>query len=192
MNISSQPISDTSSSFKTSRIILSGNDVMKIRPTLPGVLVGLALFFSLNGLFLYIIFSGARIVFESQNNLLGLIFIFVGLFLIFLFGKAKLLSHDLIELDKSNNSYCRYKFRLRKHAIESSKLSKFSAVQILKKIVKTHNGTRSIEFTSYEVNLCGNDSQRTNLIDHGAEDQIVSDANTIALYLNLPVVRSNA
>ncbi len=192
MNVPSRTISDSASNFKTSRVVTTGSDALKIVPTFRAVAIGLFLFMFLNGIFSYMVYGGVLILLDTDNYLIGLLLLVGGLAFIWGSSKFKLLAQEIIKLDRNSGSYRRYSIWKPNNFIESKELSDFSEVQILKKLVKTHNTQRSVEFTSYEINLCSADSSRINLIDHSIEKEIISDASIISRFINVPVVRSNA
>lgn len=187
----SHPISNDSSNFNTSRVTISDKDILKIKPSLVVIVLSFTLFIFLNGIFAYMIYGGIMLLLKTDNKLVGFAFFLGGALLLWLFGRLKLFSHGVVEIDRETGSYRLCSFWLSNRIVESGGLSDISMVQILKKIVKAHNGTRSVEFISYEVNLCRDDSSRINLLDHGVEDVIVADANQIARYIGVPVVRAN-
>lgn len=192
MNHPSKPISNSASNFKTSRVVTVGNDELKIEPTLASISASILFFVFLYGIFAYMIYGGALVLIESDSYLLGFLLLFAGLLLAWGFSRSNLLTHEIIKLDRNGNSYRRYRMWRPNQPIDSKNLSDFTEVQILKKIVKTHNSQRSVEFTSYEINLCSINSGRINIIDHGVENEIIDDANIIARFINIPVTQSNA
>ncbi|MDO6527488.1 hypothetical protein Q4519_17545 [Motilimonas sp. 1_MG-2023] len=187
----SQPILNGASNFKTCHVVTAGKDAIKIVPTLTAVAAGTMLFLVINGIFIFMIYGGLQILMESDNDLLGCSFIFIGIFMVWGFSKFKLLTQEVVKLDRVEDKYYRYSMWRPKKIIDQGRLSDFTEVQILKKTVRTHNTNRSVEFTSYEVNLCGHKSGHINIIDHGVKKEIVGDATKISSFINVPVTMVN-
>ena len=63
------------------------------------------------------------------------------------------------------------------------KLSDIAAIQILPE----HVSSSESSYTSYEVNLVSEDANRLNVIDHGNYNSIITDAEILADFLNVPI-----
>ena len=85
---------------------------------------------------------------------------------------------------------CYYKGRKKpKHDFENEKkhaithLADVKAIQVLRERVRGKNSS----YYSYEINLILQDASRINIIDHGKQQSVIEDAQTLATTLGVPL-----
>jgi len=67
---------------------------------------------------------------------------------------------------------------------KSARLSEIAAIQVITERV---SGSKGGSYHSWEINLVSNDGARLNVMDHGNKDSILSDAQLLGEFLNVPV-----
>ena len=108
------------------------------------------------------------------------------------FGLLNPLSERAIDFDKSSGQYSVFNYWRPNKIYKTGCLSGISSIKMLYKTVNTHNGTRSVKFKSIEVNLYITGSSRLNLLDHGNQNAISSDVNSISKFLDIKIINNKA
>lgn len=65
----------------------------------------------------------------------------------------------------------------------SARLNEIAAIQIIAERLSGKNSS----YTSWEINLVSNDAKRLNVMDHGNQESILSDAQMLGEFLGVPV-----
>ena len=66
---------------------------------------------------------------------------------------------------------------------KSARLTEIAAIQIVPERLSGKNST----YTSWEINLVSHDAQRLNVMDHGNRKSIQADAQTLGVFMDVPV-----
>lgn len=97
------------------------------------------------------------------------------------FNKSKNLYHKSYSKNETN----RNTKKIQKNQIP---LSEIIAIQIIGELVRGKNKS----YNSFELNLVLTDNTRRNVIDHGNLKSIISDAERLSHFLNIPIWHSTS
>ena len=180
------PLKGGGANFATHYLDSSNPDLLKFKATKGAYLFSvLFVFFGLLGMGIPL-----TIFFTQGMEEFALVFfavLFGGIFL-----TVGLLALHFMTVPRVFDTFygCYYKGRKKpKHDFENEKkhavthLSDVKAIQIIRERIRGKNTT----YSSYEINLVLRDASRINVIDHGKQQSVIEDAQTLATTLGVPL-----
>lgn len=185
--IDTSPLKSGGSNFKTNKLKQHSSSVFLYKPT-----IGFIIFASIFAGIGYSSFIYGIIKIFTKNSselfliLFGAVFGFVGTFLFYEAFRPRV-------FDKSKNIYYQsYKIKNNRNNSKIEKnqvpLNKIVALQIIGEHIRGDNRT----YPSFELNLVLSNNTRRNVVDHGNLKSVVSDAQKLSDFLNIPIWHSTS
>lgn len=184
--VETSPLKGGGTSFKTNVLVEESNSKVYYKPS-----IGVALFsFIFLAIGLGVLFFGIVPLFKNGFNalkfewfliLFGLIFAAAGGFMFYFFYMPRVFDKQL------GIYYKAYNVDIHKIKKDTSKkyipLKSIVAIQLIGEHVQSDKGS----YKSFELNLVLNDSSRKNVVDHGNLKSIITDAEILSAFLNVPI-----
>ena len=184
------PASKGGSSFCTHRLERIGTERIQFKATAGAK--AFAAIFMLAGLIILIIsvvVITGKGFYEKYDQiilpLIGVVFTMAGLYMFRWFGRP-------IVFDLSAGYFWIGKGRPGDH-FDTGKLksltplSEVYAIQLVTEICRDKNSKNDCIYTSHELNLVLRDGSRVTVVDHGSADLLRTDADSLAVFLGVPV-----
>ncbi|MFK7831660.1 MAG: hypothetical protein AB8B52_00155 [Winogradskyella sp.] len=183
--VDTTPLKGGGANFKTNALVEASSSKLVYKPSL-GVALFCFVFFAVG---LGVIFLGCSNIFGSNSSnapewfliIFGLIFASAGSFMFYFFYKPRVFDK------KSGYYYAAYTFNPRAsnktRKGHSVPLTSIMAIQIIGELVRSDKGA----YQSFELNLVLEDGTRKNVVDHGNLKSIISDAEMISTFLDIPI-----
>ncbi len=182
------PLVRGGSNFKTKSLHEISYNVLQYKPSMGMVLfsfifIGIGL---LVGIVLFASFLSARDTEISGDTVLILPLLFSQIFTLAGFLLLYFSSRGAY-FDRTKGYF--YKGTFNRNSKDAAAFHDIKALQIIPERVRSSSssGGSSSSYTSYEINIVKNDASRVNVVDHGNYSAIVSDAEKISRFLNVPV-----
>ncbi len=192
MNVSISPISSGGSSFKDSIVLINQNRLV-VRRTYTSLALGVALFAFIFAVCLYGAISGLVVAVMTEHLFVGLGLTLGSVAVIYLlFCGLNFDDTRVFTANKSDGIFTLHRMFSPQIVFKSGSITEVAAVQVIGKLVQAHNGSRLIEYMSYEINLRLSSEERINIIDHGAKKAIDEDAELIAGFFGCKLVHSSS
>ena len=179
------PAAGGGANFRTQKLIEASPGRLEFRPTL-GMKLFTAIFF-LVGLGTFIAGAYALVIgFDGERTPawflipFGLIFGAVAAGMHYVSSRPKVFDMDMLWYWKGKQPVDRAEVEQRKDA---APLDVVHAVQLIRELCR---GDKS-SYYSYEINLVIHDATRINVVDHGKLSAIRQDAQTLAIFIDVPV-----
>ena len=184
--VDTSPLNSGGASFKTNVLIKESNSKILYKPSIGAAIFG----FIFIAIGLGVLFFGIYPLFGNNFNfaevewfllIFGLIFATAGGFMYYMFYMPRV-------FDKQIGYYYKaYKFKIHNSNKSASKsqipLNSIIAIQLIGEHVKNDKGS----YKSFELNLVLKDESRKNVVDHGNLKSIISDAEILSDFLEVPI-----
>ncbi|WP_405572184.1 hypothetical protein [Winogradskyella sp. Asnod2-B02-A] len=184
--VDTSPLSSGGASFKTNVLIEASRSKLIYKPSIGAAIFG----FIFLAIGLGVLFFSIYPLFKNNFNfaevewfllIFGLIFATAGGFMYYMFYMPRV-------FDKQIGYYYKaYKFKIHDSNKSASKsqipLKSIIAIQLIGEHIKNDKGS----YKSFELNLVLKDGSRKNVVDHGNLKSIISDAEILSNFLNIPI-----
>ena len=184
--VDTSPLNSGGASFKTNVLIKESSSKILYKPSIGAAIFG----FIFLAIGLGVLFFGIYPLFGNNFNfaevewfllIFGLIFATAGGFTYYMFYMPRV-------FDKQIGYYYKaYKFKIHDSNKSASKsqipLNSIIAIQLIGEHVKNDKGS----YKSFELNLVLKDGSRKNVVDHGNLKSIISDAEILSDFLDVPI-----
>tara|TARA_R110002111_G_scaffold66446_6_gene108294 strand:- start:2743 stop:3408 length:666 start_codon:yes stop_codon:yes gene_type:complete len=184
--VDTSPLNSGGASFKTNVLIKESSSKILYKPSIGAAIFG----FIFLAIGLGVLFFGIYPLFGNNFNLaevewflliFGLIFTTAGSFMFYMFYMPRVFDKQIGYYYKAYSPGSHY--RNRRSSKSHIPLKSIIAIQLIGEHVKNDKGS----YKSFELNLVLNDGSRNNVIDHGNLKSIISDAEILSNFLNIPI-----
>lgn len=184
-SISWTPLVRGGHNYKAHELIVESEHQLTIKATplhflILTVFIGMSLFF--------VFITSPKLLYLMDGDIFSALFPVVSL-VIFSIGCVQM--HKAI---KHNKTFDRLSGQYTDNKVDTTKmadkvlLSDIHGLQIIDELVRSQNSQHQTTFVSYELNLVMSDGKRINVMDHGHKKSIISDAQTLSKFLNIPIL----